>query len=87
VEKAKAVFLKKRSKKLLFIWLRPVRKGSAQDSKAFALIAEPVGRSDGLLPNRLCNKSEVFWFPPGGRRLFFKKELLPYLVGRGGTVL
>jgi hypothetical protein len=35
VEKARSSFLKKRSKKLLVLWLRPFRSGSAQDAKVF----------------------------------------------------
>jgi len=33
--KARSSFLKKRSKKLLSVWLRPFRRGTAQDSKVF----------------------------------------------------
>jgi hypothetical protein len=29
--------------------------------------------------SKACAKvTKVFWFPPGGRRLFFKKELLSF---------
>jgi hypothetical protein len=35
-------------------------------------------------PGTLAPALKVFWFPPGGRRLFFKKELLPSLRPRVG---
>jgi hypothetical protein len=35
VAEARSSFLKKRSKKLLSIWLRPLRKSSAKDSRVF----------------------------------------------------